>query len=109
MRYVLIGIMLAAGAVYAQDTYRWTDKDGKVYYGANPPKGAIDPKKVANRVSSATAPGSGNKAVNTGAHRCAQGETVPDHGQARRERAQGQGRLGQVAALEPDFLARNVL
>jgi hypothetical protein len=67
MRYVLIGIMLAAGAVYAQDTYRWTDKDGKVYYGANPPKGAIDPKKVANRVSSATAPGSGNKAVNTGA------------------------------------------
>jgi len=25
MRYVLIGIMLAAGAAYAQDTFRWTD------------------------------------------------------------------------------------
>lgn len=63
MRYVLIGIMLAAGAAYAQDTYRWTDKDGKVYYGANPPKGAIDAKKVSNRMSSATAPASGNKAA----------------------------------------------
>jgi hypothetical protein len=65
MRYVLIALVLAAGAVFAQDTWRWTDKDGKVYYGANPPKG-VDAKKVGNRMSSATAPGSGNKEVKSG-------------------------------------------
>jgi len=62
MRYVLMALVLAAGVAYAQDTYRWTDKDGKVYYGSNPPKG-VDAKKVANRVSTATAPGKGNTAV----------------------------------------------
>jgi hypothetical protein len=87
MRYVLIGIMLAAGAVYAQDTYRWTDKDGKVYYGANPPKGAIDPKKVANRVSSAVAPSGGGSKAGSGsaAPKAAPFQTVVKESEDRRK------------------------
>jgi len=76
VRYVLIALVLAAGAAYAQETWRWTDKAGKVYYGANPPKGAIDAKKVANRVSTATSVNSGNTAVNTGAPKAAPFQTV---------------------------------
>jgi hypothetical protein len=39
MRYLLALLIVAAGAAQAQQLYRWTDKDGKVQYGQNPPPG----------------------------------------------------------------------
>jgi glutaredoxin len=40
-------VLLAAGAVQAQSTYRWVDQDGKVHYGDRPPppKAARDVKE----------------------------------------------------------------
>jgi hypothetical protein len=64
MKYALIALALVMGTALAQkqdkDTYRWTDKDGKVHYGTTPPAGA-NAKKVEKRISSATAPAAGNK------------------------------------------------
>jgi hypothetical protein len=40
MRYLLALLLaVAAGAVLAQQMYRWTDKEGKVHYGPTPPAG----------------------------------------------------------------------
>ena len=40
MRYLLALLLaVAALAAQAQQLYRWTDKDGKVQYGQNPPAG----------------------------------------------------------------------
>ena len=53
----------ALGAAHAQkepDTYRWTDKNGRVHYGTNPPAG-VKAAKVDKRVSTATAVNAGNK------------------------------------------------
>jgi hypothetical protein len=62
VKYALIALALVVGTALAQkqETYRWVDKDGKVYYGMTPPAG-VNAKKVEKRVSTATAPGAGNK------------------------------------------------
>ena len=65
MRYALLvlALALAVGAAHAQkepDTYRWTDKNGRVHYGTNPPAG-VKAAKVDKRVSTATAVNAGNK------------------------------------------------
>ena len=55
MRFVLLVVLaLAAGAAVAQQMYRWTDKDGKVHYGNNPPQGVA--AKAVKDASSSVAP-----------------------------------------------------
>jgi len=42
MRLLLLALLVAgAGAAQAQQMYRWTDKNGKVNYGQNPPPGVV--------------------------------------------------------------------
>jgi glutaredoxin len=46
---------LAASAAAAQGIYRWTDADGKVHFGSNPPPGA-KANEVRSRVNAYSAP-----------------------------------------------------
>jgi len=39
MRILPVLLLFVAAAAYAQQVYRWTDKNGKVQYGSNPPPG----------------------------------------------------------------------
>jgi glutaredoxin len=45
-----IALILVAGPAFAQDAYRWVDKDGQVHYGDVPPSPtetkAVEPKRL---------------------------------------------------------------
>ena len=57
MRRVLLGglLMLAAASVAAQPIYRWTDDQGRVQYGAQPPASA-KARQVEDRINSYSGP-----------------------------------------------------
>ena len=55
MRYLLLLLLaVAALAAQAQQMYRWTDKNGKVHYGQNPPAGVA--AKAVKDTTSTVAP-----------------------------------------------------
>lgn len=45
MRHVLFLLLLIAPAVLSADVYRWTDPDGNVVFGDNPPEG-VDARRI---------------------------------------------------------------
>jgi hypothetical protein len=51
MRFGLLIMLVAAASASAQTTYRWTDKEGKVHYGDQPPA-ANEAKSVQQKKSS---------------------------------------------------------
>jgi uncharacterized protein DUF4124 len=55
MRILTALLLLVATAAYAQQVYRWTDKNGRVHYGANPPPG-VAAKAVKDTTSSVATP-----------------------------------------------------
>lgn len=55
MRILPALLLLVAAAAHAQQVYRWTDKNGKVQYGSNPPPG-VAAKAVKNTTSSVATP-----------------------------------------------------
>jgi hypothetical protein len=55
MRILPALLLLVAAAAHAQQVYRWTDKNGKVQYGSNPPPG-VAAKAVKDTTSSVATP-----------------------------------------------------
>jgi len=55
MRILTALLLFVAAAAHAQQVYRWTDKNGKVQYGQNPPPG-VAAKAVKNTTSSVATP-----------------------------------------------------
>jgi hypothetical protein len=55
MRILPALLLFVAAAANAQQVYRWTDKNGKVQYGQNPPPG-VAAKAVKDTTSSVATP-----------------------------------------------------
>jgi hypothetical protein len=58
-------LVLAAAAAHAQQIYRWTDKNGKVQYGQNPPPG-VAARAVKETTSSVATPAPIREAAHAG-------------------------------------------
>lgn len=51
-RCLLVALLVACAPAGAKEVYRWTDANGKVHYGEQPPAGAKGTSAVADRLSS---------------------------------------------------------
>ena len=89
MRSVLLlvtALLLSAAPAQAEKIYRWTDADGQVHFGSQPPHELSQPaERVELRVQRAASPAS----------------TVPAQPKATTEAGQTEGTTGKPVALQP--------